>query len=82
MGELVVWLVESQTTVGVVYNVTLAADGWPVDSCDCEDCRTRHMTCKHIRAAQALAQPAQPQAIKWTSDSRKANKRTEIEEEI
>ena len=89
LGELVVWKVESQSKPGTIYDVTLTADGWPSDSCSCEDCRVRHMECKHIRAALALAQPAQPAPaaptpapIAWTSDSRRNRKRTEWEEEI
>ena len=89
LDNVTVWLVESQSKPGTVYTVTLTADGWPANTCDCEDCRTRHMECKHIRAALALAQPAQPAPaaptpapIAWTSDSRRNRKRTEWEEEI
>ena len=83
MGEAVVWRVESQTEAGKVYTVTLTADGWPADTCDCEDCCYRHMECKHIRAAQALARPAQvAQALRWTSEERKSRKRTEPTEEV
>lgn len=83
MGELVVWLVESQTRPGVTYTVTLMSDGWEADTCSCEDCTYRHQECKHVRAALALAQPAPvAPAIKWTSDTRKASRRTEREEEI
>ena len=89
LGELVVWKVESQSKPGTIYDVTLERDGWPSDSCSCEDCRVRHQECKHIRAALALAQPAQPAPaaptpapIAWTSDSRRNRKRTEWEEEI
>ena len=87
LGELVVWLVESQTRPGVTYTVTLTADGWPADTCDCEDAAYRHQVCKHQRAVEALAQPAPaaptPAPIKWTGDERRARKqRTELEEEI
>ena len=91
LGELVVWKVESQSKPGTIYDVTLTADGWPSDSCSCEDCRVRHMECKHIRAALALAQPAQPApapvapaapAIRWTSEERKGRRRSEPVEEL
>ena len=88
LGEMVVWLVESQTRPGTVYTVTLTADGWPADTCDCEDCTYRHQECKHVRAAAALAQPTQapeaptPAPIAWTSDTRRNRKRTELEEEV
>ena len=89
-GKLV-WLVESQTQPGRYYTVTRAADGWPVDSCDCQDSAYRHACCKHRRAvdlifpvpteAPAPAAPT-PAPIAWTSDSRRNRKRTEWEEEI
>ena len=88
LDNVTVWLVESQSKPGTVYTVTLTADGWPANTCDCEDCRTRHMECKHIRAALALAQPAQPSpspvtpAIRWTSEERKGRRRSEPVEEI
>lgn len=84
LGDLAVWRVESQTEAGKVYTITLAVDGWPADTCDCEDCRSRHMQCKHIRAALALAMPAQaPVApLRWTSEERKGRRRTEREEEL
>ena len=87
LGELVVWKVESQSKPGTIYDVTLERDGWPSDSCSCEDCRVRHMECKHIKAALALAlaqpQPAPAAPIAWTSDTRKARRgRTELQEEI
>lgn len=92
LGDLAVWLVESQTTPGTIYTVTLTADGWPADTCSCEDHAYRHQECKHLKAALALAQPAQPAPvaptaptpapIAWTSDARKARRRTEMEEEI
>ena len=78
-GKLV-WLVESQTEAGKYYTVARAADGWAFDCCDCEDAAYRHQVCKHQRAVEALTSPAP--VIKWTSDTRKASKRTEIEEEI
>ena len=83
-GKLV-WLVESQTQPGKFYTVARAADGWEFDCCDCEDAAYRHQVCKHQRAVETLTQPAQPAApapIAWTSDTRKASRRTEREEEI
>lgn len=53
-GGLLVWTVESQTRPGVAYTVTRAADGWPADTCSCEDACYRHMTCKHQRAVDLL----------------------------
>ena len=88
VGTMWVWKVESQTRPGVTYTVTLTADGWPADTCSCEDCTYRHQECKHIKAALALAAPAQavtptPEAaIKWTSEERRARRRTEPQEEI
>ena len=58
-GGLLVWSVESQTRPGVVYTVTREADGWPADTCSCEDHAYRHMTCKHQRAVDLLAPVAQ-----------------------
>ena len=83
-GRLV-WKVESQTRADVTYTVTLTADGWEADTCSCEDSCYRHLECKHLKAVKALVQPAQPAApapIAWTSDTRKASRRTEREEEI
>ena len=89
LGELVVWKVESQTRPGVTYSVTLMSDGWEANTCSCEDCTYRHMECKHIKAALALAQPAQPvtpapapSSIRWTSDDRRNRRRSEPVEEI
>ena len=90
LGDLAVWLVESQTRPGVTYTVTLTADGWEANTCSSEDHSYRHQECKHLKAALALAQPAQPSApvaptpapIAWTSDARKARRRTEPTEEI
>ena len=88
LGELVVWLVESQTDAHEVYTVTLERDGWPATTCSCPDHVYRHQTCKHIEAVALLSQPAQPApvadapAIKWTADERKGRRRTEPVEEI
>ena len=56
-GGLLVWTVESQTRPGVTYTVTREADGWPADTCSCEDATYRHMRCKHIRAVSLLVDP-------------------------
>ena len=81
-GKLV-WLVESQTRPGLYRTVTRAADGWPVDSCDCEDAAYRHQTCKHRRAVDLISPvPTDAPAPRWTSEERKTRKRTEWEEEI
>ena len=53
-GGLAVWDVESQTQPGTRYTVTREADGWPADTCSCEDHVWRHMRCKHQRAVDAL----------------------------
>lgn len=53
-GGLAVWDVESQTQPGTRYTVTRTADGWPADTCSCEDHLWRHMRCKHQRAVDAL----------------------------
>ena len=82
-GKLV-WLVESQTEAGKFYTVTRAADGW-VDSCDCSDACYRHQVCKHRRAVDLIAPVPTTDAassIRWTSDTRKASKRTEPEDEL
>ena len=55
---LLVWSVESQTRPGTVYTVTRVADGWPADTCSCEDHTYRHMTCKHMRAVDQVSAPA------------------------
>lgn len=57
-GGLVVWDVESQTEPGKSYTVTREADGWPADTCSCEDHLWRHMRCKHQRAVDLLTTPA------------------------
>ena len=90
-GKLV-WLVESQTQSGKYYTVTRAADGWPVDSCSCEDACYRHQVCKHQKAVALLTQPAQPAApapvsptpapIRWTSEERKGRRRSEPMDEL
>lgn len=78
VNNRVVWLVEGTNTTHVV---TLD----PV-TCDCPDFQHRHPEggCKHIAAVKLLSQPAPAPApaIVWTSDTRKAKKRTEREEEI
>ena len=59
-GGLLVWTVESQTEPGKVYTVTREADGWPADTCSCEDACYRHMRCKHMRAVDLLAPAPAP----------------------
>ena len=56
-GGLLVWKVESQTEPGKVHTVTREADGWPADTCDCEDHLWRHQRCKHQRAVDILIIP-------------------------
>lgn len=53
-GGLLVWQVESQTEPGKVYTLTFERDGWPADTCSCEDHAYRHMRCKHQRAIDML----------------------------
>ena len=59
-GGLVVWDVESQTEPGKRYVVTRAADGWPADTCSCEDHLWRHNRCKHQRAVDRLMSAPEP----------------------
>lgn len=61
---LLVWSVASQTRPGVVHTVTRICDGWPADSCSCEDSVNRHMECKHRRAVSLLSPPPEP-AEEW-----------------
>src|SRR5689334_23225069 len=56
-GGLLVWTVESQTHPGTSYTVTRVADGWPADTCSCEDHAYRHMSCKHQKAVDLLNTP-------------------------
>ena len=78
-GGLLVWQVESQTEPGKVYTVTRLVDGWPADTCSCEDHAYRHQTCKHQRAVDLISPVSAPAPVPPT---RRPVVRTEWEEEV
>lgn len=70
-GGLIVWDIQSQTRPGVTYTVTRTVDGWPADSCSCEDACYRHEVCKHRRAVDLIA-PAAPAPAPAPTETRSA----------